>query len=178
MRAKILITMIVAFLFLLVVWTPFCAYSQEATPFAGTAEEIIVLPDTCAKDLAAAVQDYSKHVKQEYAKELSEIVCAESKAQDIDPILVASIIYSETKWIRQTKCGKFGCGPMQITGHNAKHLGYARKDMLDLTKGVNAGIKMFHLHKENVSSYNGSTIKGYTSKVRRIYEALKLRIEK
>jgi soluble lytic murein transglycosylase-like protein len=71
-----------------------------------------------------------------------------SRVNDLDPYLVSSIIYVESRFKHFKSPTEHDFGPMQVNKFWFKKLGIAEKDVLDIAGGIKIGTQILAMNKK------------------------------
>jgi hypothetical protein len=135
-------------------------------------EEPATKADPCVTELILAVTEVHPEADVGYVASLVDRVCFWSKCRGQDPYDIVAIISTETRFVEQTKCGRFGCGAMQVIGAHARRRGLPREALLDLNTNVEIGTEVWDMSHRNLGNYNGHATPGYTADVHHWYAKL------
>jgi len=136
----------------------------QQTPVPEEPEDLTI---TCEAELAKAIAAVHTTVDPGYVVAVAGRICYWTSVRKQNPYDIAAIISQETSFIPQLKCGRFGCGAMQVIGVHARKRGLPKTALLDLNTNIDLGTEIWKNSGYDYNDYNGHATPGYAQEVRR-----------
>jgi hypothetical protein len=90
----------------------------------------------------------------ESQRKVAKLVAQKAREAGVDPELALALAYVENRFKPKGVSEKGAIGPMQILPVTGKAYGYDAKDLYDVEKNVELGVRIL---KDNLINYNGNT---------------------